>query len=179
MLLVIFILPFFSVEEYSILKNTTSHLGAQDAPNAWIMNIIFAFLGIAAIIDGWRNLSGYWLHKITIVVFGLSLVMVAFFQHAPIIPDASFSTQEDDLHSLFATVTGYSFIFFTISAAFIESTLRRKLLAFVMGIIATLLSWLIFNVEGLAGIWQRLMFISMFAWLIYFLYSRQANISIE
>jgi hypothetical membrane protein len=59
MLAVIFILPFFSVDEYSILKNTTSHLGAQGAPYAWVMNVVFTLLGTAAIVDGWKQLSNY------------------------------------------------------------------------------------------------------------------------
>lgn len=37
MVIVIFILPFFSVEGYLFMKNTTSQLGAQSTPNAWIM----------------------------------------------------------------------------------------------------------------------------------------------
>jgi hypothetical membrane protein len=172
MLIVIFILPFFSVDQYSILKNTTSHLGAQGAPNAWVMNMVFALLGISSIIDGWVRLSKFWLHKTILTVFGISLVLTAFYQHAPIIPDVQFNVFEDDLHSKFATVTGFSFTFFTMSAAFIESTGRRKVIAVGMSIIAISLSLLIFSVAELAGIWQRTMFIIMFAWLMYFLYSR-------
>ncbi|MDD4323103.1 MAG: DUF998 domain-containing protein [Dehalococcoidales bacterium] len=172
MLLVIFILPFFSFEEYSIFKNTTSHLGAQNAPYAWVMNVVFALLGIASIADGWLRLSKYWLHKIVLTIFGISLVLTAFFQHAPIIPDVEFNVFEDDLHSKFATITGFSFTFFTISAVFIESTRKRKVIAVGMSIIAILLSLLIFRIDELAGVWQRIMFVIMFAWLMYFLYSR-------
>jgi len=172
MLLVMFILPFFSVDEYSMVENTTSHLGAQGAPYAWVMNVVFALLGIATIIDGWVRLSNYWLHKVVLTVFGISLVLTAIFQHAPIVPDIEFNVLEDDLHSKFATITGFSFTFFTISAAFIESTKRRKVIAVGMAIIAIFLSMLIFNVATLAGVWQRTMFIIMFAWLMYFLYSR-------
>jgi len=175
MLLVIFILPFHSVDEYSILKNTTSHLGAQGAPNAWMMNAVFALLGISAIVDGWRYLSKYWLHKVVLTIFGISLVLVAFFQHAPIVGGIEFSVLEDDLHSMFASITGYSFVFFAVSAAFIESTRKRKLVAVGVGIVAMLLSFLIFNVAQFAGIWQRTMFITMFAWLMYFLYQRPEN----
>lgn len=178
MLLVIFILPVFSVDEYSILKNTTSHLAAQDAPNAWVMNSVFILLGLASIIDGWKRLSGFWLHKATIIVFGISLTLSAFFQHAPIVPDAEFSLLEDDLHSKLATIVGFSFVFFTISAAFIESTKERKTIAVGTAIIAMLLSFLIFNLDEFAGVWQRLMFIIMFAWLMYFLYSRKDDILI-
>ena len=172
MLLVMFILPFFSVDEYSILKNTTSHLGAQGAPLAWVMNVVFALLGTASIIDGWGRLSNFWLHKVALVVFGTSLFLTAFFQHAPIVSDVGFNVLEDDLHSIFATITGFSFTFFAIASAFIESTRRRKIIAACVGITATLLSILIFNVDELAGVWQRMMFIIVFAWLMYFLYSR-------
>ncbi len=41
-----------------------------------------------------------------------------------------------------------------------------------MSIIAILLSLLIFRIDELAGVWQRIMFVIMFAWLMYFLYSR-------
>lgn len=173
MLLVVFILPFFSVEEYSILINTTSHLGAQGAPHAWVMNMIFALLGISAILDGWVCLSNLWFHKVTILLFGISLLLTAFFQHAPIVPNVEFNILEDNLHSIFATTTGFSFVFFAISAVFVESTKRRKIIAASIGIIALLLSLLIFNVAKLAGVWQRLIFITMFSWLMYFIYPRK------
>jgi len=175
MLLVMFTLPFFSVDEYSIVKNTTSHLGAQGAPYAWLMNVVFALLGIAAIVDGWMRLSKYWLHKVVLTIFGISLVLTAFFQHAPIIPGVVFSELEDDLHSKFSTITGFSFVFFAIASAFIESTTVRRIVALAVGIIASLLSMLIFNIPDLAGIWQRTMFIIVFAWLMYFLYPRARN----
>ncbi len=177
MLLVMFILPFFSVAEYSILKNTTSHLGAQGAPYAWVMNLVFILLGTAAMVDGWIHLSKYWLHKAVIIIFGSSLFLTAFFHHAPIVPDLPFNELEDTLHSTFATVTGFAFTFFAISVAFIDTTRFRKIIAVGTGILATLLSLLIFTVPDLAGIWQRLMFIVAFAWLMYFLFSNRYSIA--
>ena len=169
MLLVIFILPFFSVPEYSILKNTTSHLGAQGAPNAWVMNAVFGLQGLAAIADGWQRFSGLWFQMVILVVFGVSLFATAFFQHAPIVRGVEFSVAEDDLHSKLATVTGFSFVIFAVSAAFIEPTKKRQVLAAATGLAAMVLSMLIFNVTELAGVWQRIIFVAMFAWLIYFL----------
>jgi len=145
MILVVFFLPFFSAEEYSISHNTTSHLGAQNTPNAWIMNVVFVLLGIASIIDGWERLPRYWMHKAVITIFGISLILTAFFQHAPIIPGAIFSEFEDGLHSKFATITGFSFTFFTVAAAFVESTKLRKVIALGIGVLAILLTLLIFN----------------------------------
>lgn len=170
MVLAAFILPFFSVEEYSIVKNTTSHLGAQGAPNAWMMNAVFVLLGISSIIDGWKRLSGFWLHKIILIVFGVSLILTAFFQHAPIVSGIQFNVLEDDLHSKFATVTGFSFVFFAVSSAFIESTKSRRITAAGVGAFALICSLLFFNIPDFAGIWQRLIFLSSFAWLMYFSY---------
>ena len=175
MLLVIFILPFHSVAEYSILRNTTSQLGAQGAPNAWMMSVEFALLGLASIVDGWVRLSKYWIHKVLIVAFGISMVLTGIFQHAPVNSSTTSSLFEDNLHSVFSTIGGFSFILFAIAAAFIESSKLRKTIAVGIGLLAMLLSMLIFNLPDLAGVWQRLMFIVMFAWLMYFLFSRSSH----
>ncbi len=172
MLLTVFILPFHSVDEYSILKNTTSHLGAQNAPYAWVMNMVFVLLGATAIVEGWLRLGNYWLHKVILAVFGTSLIVTGVFRHAPIVPDVPFSTYEDGLHSLFASITGFSFTLFAIAAAAIEPTKVRRLVAMGAGAVAILVSILIFRMEDYAGIWQRLMFIVAFAWLLFFLGSR-------
>ncbi len=168
MVLVIFILPFFSIEGYSIIYHTTSQLGAQMTPNAWIMNIVFFFLGTACIIESWLYLNKYWFQKISLTIFGLSLIFTAIFKHAPIHTDLLYNLREDQLHSFFASMVGFSFTIFAFSAAFIELKTARRLLAVLAAVIAVCFSILIFNMPY-AGIWQRLMFIISFAWLIIFL----------
>ncbi|UNC92199.1 DUF998 domain-containing protein [Candidatus Contubernalis alkaliaceticus] len=168
MVLVIFILPFFSSEGYSIIYHTTSQLGAQMTPNAWVMNIVFFFLGIACIIESWLYLKKYWFQKILLTIFGLSLIFTAIFKHAPIHMDLVYDLREDQLHSFFASMVGFSFTIFAFSAAFIELKPARRLLAVLAAVIAVCFSLLIFNTVY-AGIWQRLMFIISFAWLIIFL----------
>ncbi|MCB0376678.1 MAG: DUF998 domain-containing protein, partial [Sinomicrobium sp.] len=91
MLIVIFLLPFYSVENYAIWKNTTSQLGAQHAPNAWIMNVVFAALGSGSIIAGWKFLKNYVFHKAVLIIFGSSLILTAFYQHAPIDTTADYN----------------------------------------------------------------------------------------
>ena len=66
---VIFILPFYSVESYSIVQNTTSHLGAQHAPYAWVMNTTFILLGLGSMLSGWPYLKGYGFHKLALLIF--------------------------------------------------------------------------------------------------------------
>jgi hypothetical protein len=88
----------------------------------------------------------------------------------------AFSAIEDDLHSKASTVTGFSFIVFAVAATFIESTGWRKLVALGVASLGTILSILIFTVVDLAGVWQRAIFITAFAWLMYFLYSRNSPV---
>ncbi len=168
-LFVMFVLPFYSVDTYTIIKNTTSHLGAQNAPNAWIMNVSFMIVGIACLLEAWLHLKKFWIHKILLSIFGLSLIFTGIFSHAPIIEGAVFSSLEDQLHSFFATVVGFSFTIYAISAIFIEKTLKHRTINFMVALIAIFLSILIFHLSDYSGIWQRAIFIISFSWLIFML----------
>ena len=53
------------------------------------------------IISRWDYFQGYWFHRIWLV-FGISLILVAYFHHAPIDALTPFNKHQDDLHSLFA-----------------------------------------------------------------------------
>ena len=168
MLLVLFLLPYHSVPGYSILKHTTSQLGAQNTPNAWIMNLVFCLLGLACIAEAWLHLKRYPVHRILLTVFGVGLVLTAIFRHAPIVEGIPFSVSEDAAHSVCATVVGFAFTLLAFAAAFIENTVGRRLLAVFAALAASGLSALIFYAADFAGLWQRIMFIVSFAWLIYF-----------
>ncbi len=163
---VIFILPFYSVESYSILQNTTSHLGAQEAPYAWVMNTTFILLGLGSMLSGWPYLKGYGFHKLALLIFGFSLIGAAIYQHAPIVAGIAFDAEEDWMHSLFSSVTGASFTVFAMSATFILRYRSAKAMALLVGVLAILLSVLIFTVPEFRGIWQRALFIITFGWLI-------------
>lgn len=166
LILVIFILPFYSFESYSILKNTTSHLGAQHAPYAWVMNTTFIILGLGGIFSGWAYLKGYVFHKLVLLLFGFSLVGAAVYQHAPIVEGIVFDPKEDWLHSIFSSVTGAAFTIFTMASTIILKKRPAKILAGSVGVLAVLLSVLIFMVPEFRGIWQRALFIMAFGWMI-------------
>lgn len=167
LILVMFLLPFFTAEGYSIIRNTTSQLGAQKTPNAWIMNITFALIGLSSIYAGWGHYEGYWFQKIMLIIFGLSLALCAIYSHAPVNTAISFSIREDEYHSLFASTTGFGFTVLAVSTAFTKETKSEMILPISIGIIATLLSLLMFKIEMFAGIWQRMIFIFSFGWMIY------------
>ena len=173
MLLVIFILPFYSAEGYSVVHNTTSELGAQHTPNAWIMNVVFAALGLFSILEGWKHLGRYYFHKGTLVLFGGALILAALFRHEPLDPNLPYDVRENELHSIFATLTGFGFTLFAISVGFIKPTLKEKTIPITIGVVATLLSGLMFTVDEFRGIWQRLIFILSFGWMIWEFHSKK------
>ncbi|MCR3905686.1 MAG: DUF998 domain-containing protein [Tenericutes bacterium] len=165
LIVVIFVLPFFSFEGYDILKHTTSQLGAQLTPNAWVMNTVFMLLGGAVIIDSLKSLKGFYVQQVVLIIFASTLILTAIFRHEHI---TSLFTHniEAELHSLFATIVGFSFVVFAMSMYFIEEEVKRKQISILMVFITTLLSILIFSMEPLRGLFQRLMFIISFLYLI-------------
>jgi hypothetical membrane protein len=169
LVLVMFILPYYSYEGYSIIEHTTSLLGAQNTPNAWVMNLTFILLGIAIFLESLFHLKQYWIPKILLNIFALGLILVGIFQHAPLMENMTYNVVDDNLHSVFASLVGFSFIIFAFTTVFVEKTNFRRILAFLVGISVTILSLLMFNLSDFAGLWQRLMFIIAFSWLIFFL----------
>ncbi len=169
MVLVMFILPFYTAEGYSLLKHTTSQLGAQSTPHAWVMNGVFFLLGGACILEGWVHLKNFRFQQILLTTFGASLFLAGVFRHAPLNPGVSFNVLEDQLHSVMANIVGFSFTLLAVSAAFIEKTTGRRILALLVGASSVIFSLLMFFMTGLTGLWQRSMFILSFAWLIFFL----------
>jgi len=167
MILIMFVLPFYTADGYSVVRHTTSQLGAQQTPNSWIMNLTFVMMGIASIYAGWSHYGKYWFHKVVLSIFGVSLLLTAVFSHSPINYDVNFSVREDELHSLFASSTGFSFCILAISTGLIKKKNSAKILPVLIGIAATLLSIMMLEVEMYKGIWQRLIFIISFGWMIY------------
>jgi hypothetical membrane protein len=166
---IMFVLPFYSADTYSIIKNTTSHLGAQSTPNAWIMNAAFVLVGISCVLEAWLHLGRFWFHKILLSIFGLSLALTGIFHHAPIIEGVIFNSFEDELHSTFASIVGFSFVIFAISSAFIGRVAKHKIIDVAAGLAATVLSILMLYLPDYSGIWQRAIFIISFLWLIFML----------
>jgi len=173
LLFVMFLLPIFSTPEYSIIRNTLSQLGAQNTPNAWIMNFSFVSLGIGSIIGGWRYFEGFAFQRLFLILFGISLTLAAFFNHAPVDELIQYKISEDGWHSYFIFNTGLNFVILTVSSTFIIETQTDRLLTIAAGVSAIFLSVLMSEVPQAAGVWQRLFFIISFGWMIYSFKSRR------
>lgn len=168
LLIVMFVLPYFSLPGYSIISHTTSHLGAQSTPNAWVMNITFILLGTSSIIAGWKPLHSYFLVKVFLIAFGMSLVGSAVFHHTPIDENLPADLFHDKIHSVFATITGIAFTLLAVGGSFIVDAKLERYISLFMGIGATLLSFAMFQYPDYAGVLQRFMLTLSFVWMIWF-----------
>jgi hypothetical membrane protein len=164
-------MPLISFEGYSILSNTTSHLGAQGSPNAWIMNLLFILMGLISIIIVIS--SKVRVHQIFGSLFGISLTMTGIFRHESLIESYLSNMTYDKLHSLFATLTGFSFVLIAYSHGFMSEKKQRGIGIFV-GIVTTLISISMGVFTNYIGILQRVMFVIAFGWL-FFVYKPPVN----
>jgi hypothetical membrane protein len=167
LLLVMFILPVYSTPGYSIIRNTLSQLGAQNTPNAWIMNVTFVSLGIGSIIAGWRYFEGFAFHRLFLILFGISVTLAAFFSQAPVNALTQYKISEDGWHSYFIFTAGMTFVILTVSSTFILENQKDRLLATAAGVSVIILSIMMSEVPCIKGVWQRLLFITSFGWMVY------------
>jgi hypothetical protein len=167
MLPVMFILPFFSLPEYSITVNTVYELGAQSTPNAWIINYTYIFLAISSVFAGWSHLESFMFHRIVLVIFGISLTLSAIFNHTPVSNDIPYNITEAGLHEYFACTATFSFVILSISSGFTRERQAERILAVAAGLSAIILSVLISESDYMAGIWHRLLLLISFGWMIY------------
>ena len=167
MLLAMFILPLFMGPDHSITRNTVSDQGAQNSAGAWIINSILVALAFSSVISGWGFYKGFVFHRVILVLFGVSIVLSAIFNNAPVNPEIHYNINEEGWHKYFACITWIFFVILAFSTALILKKQADISLALMAGISAVLLSLLSSEAEQTAGIWQRLLFIISFGWLIY------------
>lgn len=173
MIVTLFVLPLYSANGYSILEHTTSQLAAQNTPNSWVMQFVFVFLAITTLYRGFRTFRKDTLLLLLVLCFGSALLLAAVFSHAPITPSLPYDVTEDWLHSVFSSLTGFSFTLLAISVAFSQKE-RTRVAAVVVVITTTVLTFALFQLPELAGIWQRLIFIISFGWLFHILSNETA-----
>ena len=131
------------------------------------MNFTFVSLGIGSIIAGWRYFEGFAFHRLFLILFGISLTLAAFFNHAPVNTLIQYKIPEDGWHSYFIFTAVLTFVILTVSSTFILEKQTDRLLATAAGVSVIFLSILMSEVPNTAGVWQRLFFIISFGWMIY------------
>ncbi|WP_346883547.1 DUF998 domain-containing protein [uncultured Algibacter sp.] len=174
---VIFVLPFFSFDVYSITKNSISELGAQKAPGNLVLNSTILFMSLVIILLGFKVLKAYALQLITLCTFSFSFFLTGVFKMAgPYNKSFNYNYTQDALHSLFSTITGFSFCLFCAFLLIILTKKKHKTQTIAMLILAIGFSYFMFKIPDLKGIFQRLLFMSAFAWLFFALVNYEKNI---
>lgn len=167
MILTGFILPFFSDPQYVISKNTLSELGAQNTPNNWIMNFVFILLGFITFINGFKVVGKHRVQIFALLVFCLSFILTGIFMHAPIDRGVVYDSFQNEMHSVFSTITGISFCTYCLVVSFIIRWKYQKIMAISVGIIALIVSYLMVVHSDYRGLYQRGIFIMAFGWILY------------
>lgn len=180
-ILVIIVASFFTPEGYSLLTNTISEMASQQLPNAWIMRV--GFIGFGVIMSAGLGFDiktkriSPWV-AIPFIGYALSIFATGIWSTNYSLSVAPYSEFETNMHSLFATLAG----FLLIAAILIEAVITKKMqvrwfnIAFVLGI--SLFSGLYALFPEIQGIFQRVMYLVSFWWMILF-YFRSKKLIIK
>lgn len=167
-LLCLLVAPLVMPDSYSMVRHAVSESAGQGVEYAWVARLGFVFLGFGVLLlaghmrSRWGRL-GQAAHR----VYGLSMIMAAVYAHAPWEP-GPFVEFEDTLHSLAAYAVGLSF---TVGVLLVWYRRERQQIAHrVFDALAVMAAIVIpmtmFNVTGVAGLVQRLMFAIGYAWYL-------------
>ncbi|MDP2425336.1 MAG: DUF998 domain-containing protein [bacterium] len=159
-------LPLISFQGYSIITNTTSHLGAQGSPYAWVMNLTFILLGLTSLRIFIKTNIRF--HQVIGSIFSISLLLTGIFRHSALIEGYSSIIIEDTLHSIFATTTGTSFVLLAFGHGFISSS-KQRISGLLLAGIATVLSLTMMFFPLYMGLFQRIMIFSSFGWIFFYM----------
>ncbi|MGB7980567.1 MAG: DUF998 domain-containing protein [Candidatus Nanopelagicales bacterium] len=164
-MLLLALAPLGLPSSYSWVRLGTSEAAAQGVAGAWVTRAGFVLLGLAVLgvcvlrHGAWRSLATG-LHA----CFGVGMVMVAVYSHAPWEAGVPYVELEDRLHTVFASVVGFAFI------AGVATTLavrRPRTRASLVGDVSALLiasTVPLLMDSSYWGVLQRLMFLTAAIW---------------
>jgi hypothetical membrane protein len=95
--------PIYTVDEYSVVANLISELGAQRTPNNVLMIAAFVILGVTIALDG---IKSFQLSSLPFICFGLAMALVGVFAHKPIDSTLAYNATYHNVHGIIASVAG-------------------------------------------------------------------------
>ena len=160
------IAPTLMPDSYSVVEHSISESAAQGVQGAWLARLGFLLLGFAVLtsasIAGER--WGVW-GRLTHWIYGVSMMGVAAFAHMPW-EDIPYDAFEDFLHSVAAYGIGFAF-----TAGVLIVTFRRepgmrsaRVFDWIAIVAAVVIPMTMFNVTGIAGLVQRVLFGIGYLW---------------
>ncbi len=168
---VLTIAHFYAPPGYVWSQNTISELASQGHVYKWIMQA--GFVGFGILLTVGLALKSYSLGKIEypdglILAYGLSILITGIFCAAPFDSRITFSAQEAQIHSLFATTAGFALVGGILG--YMITSPEKRTLQLVFLVMITGFSLLFgFSAGGTIpigkGIVQRSLYLVSFIWL--------------
>lgn len=160
------IAPLLMPDSYSIVEHSISESAAQRVDGVWLARTGLLLLGFSVLVlaglssDRW----GVW-GRVAHRVYGVSAIAAATFAHMPF-EDVPFDEFEDFLHSVASFGVGFSFTIGVLVVTFRRDRTERlaRVFDWVAIVAALVLPMLIFNVTGIAGLVQRVLFAIGYVW---------------
>ena len=167
MLAAMFVLPLISASDYSIPENTLYDLSDQSPFASMIINILLVVLATGLVIAGWHCYKGFMFQRIFLLLFGLSMIMTALVSLYGMVSNVAQYQENNGWYSYFITTAWLTFIILAFSTSSILNNGSGWFLSVFAGLSGLFLTILVYEAEFAAGIWQRLLFIISFGWMIY------------
>lgn len=167
LLLGMFIAPLITIPSYSITTNTISDLGSQENPNGWLINSIIIVTALSSVIAGWGYYEGFIFHRSILMLFGISLSLAAIFNQVSVVHSFQNNVNENIWHLYFTCTTLLSFVILTSATALIREREGERLLALATAVSVLALSILMYRSDKTDGIWNRLILLVVFGWMMY------------
>jgi hypothetical membrane protein len=169
---VIILAHFFAPPCYLWTKNTISDLGSQGHINKWIMQAGFIGFGLllaSGLLLKFRTMGYVNYPDLLVMAYGLSVLVTGFYCAAPLDSSLSFSAKEAQIHSLFATIAGFTLVLGILWYLLISPSRWAFHLTFLVliGAISALFG---LSENGMLplgkGIIQRVLYLVSFIWLV-------------
>ena len=154
--------PFYTVDNYSHIRNLISELGAQQTKNNFIMIIGFLILGLGILMDSYKKIS---YPIIPFALFGIFMIMAGIFPHKPADTSLSYNHTFHSLHSLSATLAGISISIGSFWQGILSLSRTQKAICFYLAIACFVFPMLMLTMNEYQGILQRFMYLQIVAWL--------------
>ena len=172
-LVVIIIAHLFAPQGYNRTNNTISELGSQGHTKKWIMQAGFVGFGLLLAVGlGWKSYTQGMINypDFPVLLYGLSVLVTGIFCAAPMDSKLNFSSQEAQVHSIFATIAGIALVAGILWYLLVSPTERSFHLVFL--VLVTGVSILFgLSESGTVpigkGIVQRTLYLVSFIWLAY------------
>jgi Protein of unknown function (DUF998) len=155
-----------STNNYEWTKNTISDLGSQGYDRKYIMQ--FGFLAFGLTLSAGILLNGINWRTIPILMYGVCVGLTGIFCTKPFFNIDNYSTTQATIHSAFAQIAGVTFTLGILLQLFYATDKSEKWIHFLFFILVIGFSASFGLVKNYQGIFQRLLYLTSFIWLIKF-----------